>query len=128
MAITAPIGLIFTVIIVYATLRASSRGNLGRNDFIGVRTRWTMASDDAWREGHKAAHPPMLAACIAGACLGVLAIVAFVAGTLAGFDDLTELTTLSFAAIGYAALITLLFVGMSHANKAAKQEIARGKK
>ena len=125
MAITAPISLIFLAIIVYATIRAGTGGGLRRNDFIGIRTRWTLASDDAWHAGHKAAHHPMLAACILGACLGTLAIVAYVAGIATKSGTFTDYSTLALAALGYLSLVTLILVGTARANRAAKKTTER---
>lgn len=47
------------VLVTWSTWRAAS-GKLGRNDLVGVRTRVTMSSDEAWQTGHRAALGPTL--------------------------------------------------------------------
>ena len=39
------------------TTRRAADGRLGRNALVGIRTRATMGSDAAWRDGHAAAVP-----------------------------------------------------------------------
>ncbi|MCO1337401.1 hypothetical protein BJH93_00580 [Kocuria polaris] len=34
--------------------KSAAQGNIGRNRAIGIRTRWTLASDEAWEAGHQA--------------------------------------------------------------------------
>ncbi len=47
------------VLLTWLTWRAAS-GSLARNGVAGVRTRVTMASDAAWRIGHRAALRPTI--------------------------------------------------------------------
>ncbi|WP_246300259.1 SdpI family protein [Actinopolyspora biskrensis] len=37
--------------------RGTTRGKLGRNQRVGLRTKRTMASERAWQAGHRAAAP-----------------------------------------------------------------------
>jgi uncharacterized membrane protein len=47
---------------VYITGRMASQGTLRRNYFVGIRTRTTMASDEAWAAAHRAGGRWMAAA------------------------------------------------------------------
>lgn len=84
---------------------------LGRNGTIGIKTRHTQASDEAWLEGHAAAAPgTRLAAragwifiiCAAILCLATWFTAAFVA-TAAGYLAVTTLLLLSTKAASQAA-------------------------
>lgn len=55
-------------------------GTISRNRFVGVRTRATLASDTAWRVGHRAAVLPM-------ALTGGIAIVGGVVMALLGYAN-----------------------------------------
>ncbi|MCJ1712954.1 SdpI family protein [Microbacterium sp. M1A1_1b] len=54
MVVIVMIAAILTVIFVVLP----ARGVIGRNPFVGVRTRATMQDDAAWRRGHQAAILP----------------------------------------------------------------------
>lgn len=61
--------------------RATASGRLGRNVAAGIRTRATMASDEAWLAAHRAARSPMETAgwcTVAAGLLGLLAPSVFV--------------------------------------------------
>lgn len=103
--------LIITLVAGFLAPMARDR-KLARNAAIGIRTRHTLASDDAWLAGHQQAAPLVAAASWAGWAALAIAAVLGALGQLA----------LSFAATGagYLAVITLLIVSASHANKAAR--------
>lgn len=45
-------------LLVWVVARAAASGRLGRNGVVGIRTRATQASDEAWRAAHAAAVRP----------------------------------------------------------------------
>lgn len=53
--------LLFSVVLVCVVViwvaRAGAAGKLGRNESVGIRTRYTRVSDAAWQAGHAAALP-----------------------------------------------------------------------
>lgn len=73
------------------TARAGASGRLRRNNWAGIRTRATLASDDAWLAAHQAARRPTEAggwiAVVAGLAIMVLPAqteIAIVVGALGG--------------------------------------------
>lgn len=85
---------------------------LARNAAIGIKTRHTMASDEAWLAGHQQAAPLVAAASWAGwAALAIAAVFCALGYAALGFTA---------TGAGYLAVITLLIVSASHANKAAR--------
>ncbi|MDT5349088.1 MAG: hypothetical protein QOH91_2375 [Mycobacterium sp.] len=98
--------LVSAVSIVTAYCGAS--GKLPRNQAVGVRTTGTMASDAAWRAGHRAAIPVMW-----------LTVPAAIADTFA-------MTTLGPRAMGWvpvATLVPILMAAAVVAHKAARRVV-----
>ncbi|MGH2610880.1 MAG: SdpI family protein [Tepidiformaceae bacterium] len=52
-------------------------GRLPRNHFAGIRTRATLASDEAWQEAHRIGSAPVIFAAVAALAIG-LALLPFV--------------------------------------------------
>ena len=90
---------------------ASVHGGLDRNGLIGIRTRATMASDEAWRAGHRAAASSVGAAAWTSGVAGLAGGVLAVAGS--------ELAV-ALVAAGYAALIGFTVVAAVRAGRAAR--------
>jgi hypothetical protein len=96
--------------------RAGANGSLPRNDSTGIRTKWTTASPEAWAAGHRAAAPLLLAAGVAAAACGVLAIV-LSAMPGARFGMAPALVT---GGAGYVLAVGLVLAGTARANRAAR--------
>ncbi|MBB0992578.1 SdpI family protein [Dietzia kunjamensis] len=93
-------------------VRMAARGDVGRNGTAGIRTRFTRASDDAWRAGHAAALPLAKATIwIAVSTVAISILVQATAGGMWGF---------AAAACGFVAEIITLLVATREANKAAR--------
>ncbi|MCS3493697.1 hypothetical protein M2368_002721 [Arthrobacter sp. JUb119] len=110
---------LLSITLVAAFLAPMARDRkLARNAAIGIKTRHTLASDEAWLTGHQQAAPLIAVASMAGwaalACAGVLCVL----GQF-GF---------AFAATGagYLAAIALLVISTAKANKAARGVQAAG--
>ena len=108
-------GLFLLAAVLGAVARFIGAGQLGRNQTIGIRTRATMASDEAWTRGHEAALPWMRAAATGGlaaglACAGVGMAVEGEPG-----DALTGTLTLA----GYGLVTGLIISAGLAANRAA---------
>ncbi|WP_300681462.1 SdpI family protein [Nocardioides sp.] len=105
-----------TLTVVCAAMWAMTRsGRLGLNPLVGIRTRATMASPEAWRRGHLAAQPALVAA----VRVGIVGLV------LAGLARLVLPTSASVVAavIGLLAALVpfgLLLYGTLLADRAAR--------
>lgn len=99
--------LLFSVVLVavlcIVTTRQGAEGTLDRNGSVGIRTRHTQASDEAWRAGHAAAVPGVNRSGWVAAATVPLAVSAHVSwggswGNLAGLCGmLIQVTLLLFA-------------------------------
>lgn len=94
-----------------ATSMAS--GKLPRNNAVGIKTKHTQASDEAWLAGHEAAAATVKSAGLAGwaVLLGVAVLCIFRLWPWA----------MGLTGLGYVLLIGLMLVATSKANKAASR-------
>jgi hypothetical protein len=67
-------------LLVLGTTQVAAWGGIRRNGWIGIRTRPLLASDEAWRAGHRAALPALRGTCLPVAIGGVIGSVAAGAG------------------------------------------------
>lgn len=100
--------------------QATKTGSISRNSAIGLRTKSTMASDQAWKAGHAAADPYLIAVAI----IGVVVIVTSVTLPLAvgSENGLYPPGIIAAPAIGLSIQITVLIIATIAANSAAKQQ------
>ncbi|HTQ21963.1 SdpI family protein [Mycobacterium sp.] len=90
------------------TAHCGASGKLPRNQAVGVRTPGTMASDAAWRAGHRAAIPVMWLT-VPGAMAGSAALM------------LTGLGARALGWIPIAVLVPILLAAAVVADKAARR-------
>lgn len=103
--------------------KSISKGSLKRNQMVGIRTRATLASDEAWAEGHKASIPHMNAVArigIAGVLLSLLSLL-----IRPGDGSLTAVHC-AIPIVAFSAQIIILVwgsvVGHRRAKEVVKQE------
>ncbi|MFJ2620785.1 SdpI family protein [Glutamicibacter sp. NPDC087344] len=89
-----------------------SAGRLTRNSAIGIKTRHTLATDDAWLSGHAAAAPLMKLSGRIGWVFLLLATAFCLFGSPGWAFAITG--------VGYVVALTLLFVATAKANAAAR--------
>lgn len=118
MSLTASFFLLAAVLLSVASMARS--GTLDRSGAVGIRTRATRASDEAWRAGHRAAHGAVRAAGLFCLAFGVLTT----ALALTVPDSAAVAVVLSTAGTGYVALVVALAVASRRANTAAKRATA----
>ena len=92
-------------------------GRLPRNHFAGIRTKSTLASDEAWQEAHRAASAPMIFAAVAALAMG-LALLPFVVAGRVG-DGLA----IGVVIIQAAMLIAGAAAGVVLGQQAARQQV-----
>jgi len=90
-----------------------SSGELPRNNAVGIKTKHTQASDEAWLAGHEAAAATVRSAGLTGwaVLLGVAVLCIFRLWPWA----------MGVSGLGYVLLIGLMLVATSKANKAASR-------
>ncbi|MER7077422.1 SdpI/YhfL protein family protein [Saccharopolyspora kobensis] len=111
------LGLVLISGVVHGIQRSVARGNLKRNGMLGIRTKVTMSSDEAWEAGHLAARPWTRAGvwvgCSSAAVTAVIATGQLIAGT--GSPIL-----LLLPAAGLVVVVVLLLLGTRDANAAGR--------
>ncbi|WPF65228.1 MULTISPECIES: SdpI family protein [unclassified Corynebacterium] len=65
-ALSPLLGVLTLITVLRATCSAIERGDLPRQSLVGLRTRATQASDEAWEAGHRAALPALRASIASG--------------------------------------------------------------
>lgn len=114
-ALIASIGLVTLSILCLSLSKAATAGSIHRNSAIGIRTRGTNKSDEAWVHGHREAAPVLKAT---GFIIVPLTAVFFIS-SLAAED--APLLALVFGPLAYAAAIGGILWGTAVAHKAAQE-------
>lgn len=111
--LTTIAGLVIFGITLILVGRMGASGNLQRNNAVGLRTKWSMTSDEAWRITHQVSAPGTIGA-------GMVALAAIPVGLAA--DWLTswsgELVWLGALTVGYGLGTVLLVRGYRAAKRA----------
>ncbi|GHH40949.1 SdpI family protein [Streptomyces candidus] len=110
-------GLLWMGVMVHLVRNHVTKGGMGRNSAIGIRTRATTSSDAAWEAGHAAAAPLLTATCRAAYTAGALTWVSVPVLTLSGR---ATPAVVALPACGTVAVVVLLAVAAGRANAAAR--------
>lgn len=89
---------------------ATASGKVRRNFFAGIRLASTLASDEAWLAGHRAAKSPTIAAAWCGIVSGLVAVTPVTAEVYVGA-----------VLVGCVAMLALILHAARLANRAAKR-------
>ncbi len=117
-AATGGFGLAVIALFMYLTARLSRRNELHLNDSLGLRTKDTKRSEQAWVSGHHAAEPGLVVAAAISVAAAVLALV--VAVLLGPDQSSANIAALAALVLGYAIVLTLLLRAVRQANRAAR--------
>lgn len=96
---------------------ASRTGRLRRNHLVGVRTRATLSSDEAWQLGHHAAEPYLLRASQLG--FGSGAVTVLLATWSQTSPTVPSWPALALSILGFACPVAVLLLGARAAQRAA---------
>lgn len=108
-------GFFITAVIFGFMSWAMKSDSFDRNRAIGIRTRATLESDEAWSRGHIAAAPWMLSTAVAAAVAGFsIAALGFMG------VDASNLAVVILTLGGFAVVLACLIAGAAVANRAAK--------
>ena len=107
--------------------KRAATGQLDRNGLGGIRTRATMASDQAWEAAHKAGWAPTQRGAFVLMATGVLSIMPAPILALLGSWTATRYMTLwtVVLCLGMAIALTLIVIGANLGNRAAQAVAAR---
>lgn len=93
--------------------RRAAAGTLPRNHLAGIRVRATLASDEAWDVGHRAAGPTLLGTGFAGVGLAISTAVIGV--------TVDEVSAAGSLIIGAVILVAGCFVAAGQARRAIEE-------
>lgn len=110
----AAIGLVLTSLLLDSIPSAAAEGSLTRNGAIGIRTKETLRSDEAWRAGHEAAGPVVKKTARIGF------VLAAALGATLLFRAALPASALVCGGLGYAVVIGGTLRAAVTANQAAR--------
>lgn len=106
------VGYLLVTLVCIVLIVAHRKRLLGRNSAIGIRTKYTLASDTAWEEGHRAGVPYLYA---------MAAIAIIHAGGLAGIEQAGSTRVgHMLAVLGWVLIIVCAVFAAKAANSAAR--------
>lgn len=111
-------GLLLMAAIGHFIDRSISKSELARNEVFGLRTRATLASDDAWNAGHQSARPYLKATAVIGVIGFAVSLAALT--LLQTGDNITEPGIYAIPIAVFLCQIGILIWGTVKANSAAK--------
>lgn len=118
--VSAAFGLLALGAVMLHVRNSTASGALGRNGVIGIRTKVTKSSDLAWKVGHRAAGPWLLAATRIGFVAGGSTICAGVVGGVAGVRGPALLVV---PAAGFLGVLIAGLIAGKKANEAGRPAV-----
>ena len=88
-------------------------GRLKRNSAIGIRTRHTLASGEAWASAHAAASPYMVAIAVVAVAFGIALLTIQLAGLPEGAGHIVVVS-------GYGTIVAVALLAWRVSDRAAK--------
>lgn len=109
MLVVVGVALAVAGLVILLVGKLANDGRIGRNHLLGIRTKATMASNDAWRAAHEAAWPSLFWAGITATVIGL-----FLAALEPGRGD-----AIALVGIGIFAVVMLVVAATRQAMRAA---------
>lgn len=102
---------------VYFVTRSASRGGIDVNAAIGIRTKLTKSSQQAWEAAHRAALPFTLVACLLTLVCAAISIITLVLANTAGSSEVAPVVVMI---AGYVGLFVVMTLATVTGNKAVR--------
>lgn len=115
--IIGSVGLVSAGLAVYFVTRSASRGAIDVNSAIGIRTRLTKSSQEAWEVAHRAALPYTLVACLLTLVCTAISVTALVLVYTAGSSEIAPIVVML---AGYVGLLVVMTLATISGNKAVR--------
>lgn len=113
------VGLVGLAVTVYPVVRSAALGRIDVNSAVGIRTRTTKQSQNAWEIGHSAALPYALASSVTALMLAALSVASAIWAESAGGSFAVAYVCLL---AGYLGSFVVLIVGSAQANRAINKQ------
>ncbi|UJH71463.1 SdpI family protein [Ornithinimicrobium sp. INDO-MA30-4] len=118
--VIAAVGLVIAGGLSFLITSQAGKGNIAVNSAIGIKTKITQSSQEAWEVAHRAALPWVKAAAIVCASAALFSV--WVAARPESLD-VSEGGVFAVLMIGYAGLLVLMGLGVRAAHQAVRSEI-----
>lgn len=112
------VGLAMVGPVIYLVTKQASQGSIDVNSAIGIRTRTTKSSQEAWEVAHRAALPWVS---VAGLVTTATAAISLTALVLANAANGSEYAPIVVLIAGYVGLLLLMSIATYVGNRAVHQ-------
>lgn len=113
-------GLVMAGPVIYIVTRQASQGAIDANSAIGIRTRTTKSSQEAWEIAHRAALPWVLVAALVSVATAVISVTTLVLANTVGSSEVAPVVVM---VAGYVGLLVLMSIATSAANRQVRRSI-----
>lgn len=111
------VGLVIAGLAAYFVTKSASGGGIEVNSAIGIRTKLSQSSPQAWAAAHRAALPFTLVACLLAIAVSVISVTAVILANTAGVSPVVPVVA---TVGGYVGFLVVMFLGTRAGNEAVK--------
>ena len=114
------VGLLQVAVVIYVVTKAAAAGTIDVNSAVGIRTKTTRSSQQAWEVAHRAAFPWVRGASVLCVTAAVVALAGLV--FLRGSAEIV----VGALVLGYVGLLVLMFVATAAGHRAVRRSESGG--